>query len=201
MVMVCGTAERPPIGSKRIRVGTKRCIDRRIASIIPAILATILEHGVRVNLAVEVIAKRFPIHPHLVFETLAYLIAFQVYRFLRKNYGDPVSISSRWSIIAAAAVGAALGSKLLFLVEDPSLTLAHISYPAFLMGGKTIVGGLVGGLIAVELIKKIAGIRERTGDLFVVPLCVGIAVGRIGCFLSGLADNTYGTATSLPWGV
>jgi phosphatidylglycerol:prolipoprotein diacylglycerol transferase len=30
---------------------------------------------------------------------------------------------------------------------------------------------------------------------------VGIAVGRIGCFLSGLPDGTYGTPTSLPWGV
>jgi prolipoprotein diacylglyceryltransferase len=26
-------------------------------------------------------------------------------------------------------------------------------------------------------------------------------VGRIGCFLAGLADDTYGTPTKLPWGV
>ena len=42
--------------------------------------------------------------------------------------------------------------------------------------------------------------RRSTGDLFVVPLCVGTAIGRIGCFLSGLEDRTYGTPTSLPWG-
>ena len=30
---------------------------------------------------------------------------------------------------------------------------------------------------------------------------MGIAVGRIGCFLSGLVDRTYGVATGLPWGV
>ncbi len=47
--------------------------------------------------------------------------------------------------------------------------------------------------------KRIAGIRSRTGDLFAVPLCVGIAIGRIGCFLAGLADDTYGKPTSLPW--
>ena len=34
-----------------------------------------------------------------------------------------------------------------------------------------------------------------------MPLAVGIAIGRIGCFLSGLPDGTYGTPTSLPWGV
>ena len=69
------------------------------------------------------------------------------------------------------------------------------------MTGKTIVGGLAGGLIAVELVKKRFGVRSATGDLFAIPLAVGIAVGRIGCFLTGLADQTYGSPTSLPWGV
>ena len=44
-------------------------------------------------------------------------------------------------------------------------------------------------------------IHAATGDLLVTPLVLGIAVGRIGCFLSGLADRTYGVATALPWGV
>lgn len=30
---------------------------------------------------------------------------------------------------------------------------------------------------------------------------VGIAIGRIGCLLSGLPDGTYGTETRLPWGI
>jgi len=30
---------------------------------------------------------------------------------------------------------------------------------------------------------------------------VGIAIGRIGCFLTGLEDHTIGTATSFPWGI
>jgi len=34
-----------------------------------------------------------------------------------------------------------------------------------------------------------------------VPLAVGIAVGRIGCFLTGLDDHTYGLPTTLPWAV
>jgi phosphatidylglycerol:prolipoprotein diacylglycerol transferase len=53
----------------------------------------------------------------------------------------------------------------------------------------------------VELIKHLRGIHSRTGDLFTVPLCFGIVVGRIGCFLAGLADDTYGTPTSLPWAI
>ena len=30
---------------------------------------------------------------------------------------------------------------------------------------------------------------------------MGIAVGRIGCFLTGLPDRTHGIETGLPWGV
>jgi phosphatidylglycerol:prolipoprotein diacylglycerol transferase len=69
------------------------------------------------------------------------------------------------------------------------------------MSGKTIVGGLIGGLIAVEWMKRIIGEKSSTGDLFAAPIALGLAIGRVGCFLGGLQDNTYGTPTSLPWGV
>ncbi|HKN17974.1 MAG TPA: prolipoprotein diacylglyceryl transferase family protein, partial [Candidatus Sulfotelmatobacter sp.] len=67
--------------------------------------------------------------------------------------------------------------------------------------GKTIVGALIFGLITVELIKRYIGLRQSTGDLYAIPLALGIAIGRIGCFLTGLADNTYGIPTTLPWAV
>lgn len=141
------------------------------------------------------------LHPHFLFEALAYPSGFLVYRRLQKRYGDPVPQGIRWSVIAAAAVGAVIGSKLLYWLEDPYRIAAHWRSFAVLWGGKTIVGGLIGGLIAVEWAKRRLHFAGRTGDLFAVPLCVGIAVGRIGCFLSGLADDTYGSATSLPWGI
>ena len=34
-----------------------------------------------------------------------------------------------------------------------------------------------------------------------LPLMLAIAIGRVGCFLTGLSDHTYGVATRLPWGV
>ena len=141
------------------------------------------------------------LHPHLIFETAAYAIAFRIYLFMRKRAGDTLDDGNRWWIIAAATMGAMVGSKLLYWFEAPALTLAHWRETAYLMSGKTIVGALIGGLIAVELAKHILGIKQRTGDLFAVPLCLGIAIGRIGCFLTGLEDHTSGVATSLPWGV
>lgn len=141
------------------------------------------------------------LHPHIVFESLAYTIGFLVYRVLKRRVGDPLPDSVRWSVIAAAAVGAVIGSKVLYWLEDPHRVLTHWPDLQIMWGGKTIVGGLIGGLIAVEWIKRQLHFTGRTGDLFAMPLCIGIAVGRIGCFLSGLVDDTYGSATRLPWGV
>jgi phosphatidylglycerol:prolipoprotein diacylglycerol transferase len=149
---------------------------------------------------------RFPvyigrIHPHLLFEALGYAVAFGLLLWLRSKRGDTVEGAMRWTVIAAAFVGGALGSKILYWAEDPAATAAHWREFTYLMGGKTIVGGLVGGWVGVELMKRYVGIGEKTGDLLAVPIAVGIAIGRIGCFLTGLSDKTYGTPTSLPWGV
>jgi prolipoprotein diacylglyceryltransferase len=57
-----------------------------------------------------------------------------------------------------------------------------------------------GGIVAVELHKWLTGISVRTGARFALPLAVGIAVGRLGCYAAGLDDFTYGTPTVLPWG-
>src|SRR5258708_29534895 len=120
---------------------------------------------------------------------------------LRRLQGDPVPQIIRWSVIAAAAVGAVVGSKVLYWREDPRMIIAHGRDFQVLWGGKTMVGGLIGGLSAVEWVKRSMQFTSRTGDLFAVRLCVGIAIGRIGCFLTGLGDDTYGSPTSLPWGV
>lgn len=134
------------------------------------------------------------------FEALAYTGGYALYRRERSRAGDALTDDRRWLIIAAAAVGALLGSRILGVLEQAPQAGFH--WHAFLLpGGKTIAGGLLGGWLAVEIAKAIAGIRTRTGDLFAIPLCLGIAIGRVGCFLAGLPDDTYGTPTSLPWGV
>lgn len=147
-------------------------------------------------------------HPvwHPMFEILAYAAGYAVFQSARGRQGDVIADPQRWTVIASAAVGALAGSRLLGLAEQWPTVVAAFRSGQFLAllftpGGKTIVGGLLGGWIAVELVKGILGIRSRTGDLFTLPLCVGIAVGRIGCFVAGLADDTYGKPTNLPWAV
>ncbi len=66
------------------------------------------------------------------------------------------------------------------------------------LSGRTIVGGIIGGVLAVWLTKRKLGIKQRLGNYLVPSLLIGIFFGRIGCFLAGCC---YGTATTLPWGV
>ncbi|WP_411346504.1 prolipoprotein diacylglyceryl transferase [Paenibacillus sp. WLX1005] len=139
------------------------------------------------------------IHPHVLFETLSYFIGFRIYLWTRRPSGMPKLVSLQ--ILAGTILGAALGSRLLFWFEDPSATWTQLSQGHLLWGGKTIVGGLLGGLIGVELAKRWAGWNSSTGDDFAYPLIIGMAIGRIGCFLTGLEDRTYGVATTWITGV
>ena len=65
--------------------------------------------------------------------------------------------------------------------------------------GKTVLGGVAGGYLAVHLGKRIIGLRRPTGDLFAVALVAGEAVGRWGCYFGGCC---YGKpAPDLPFAV
>ena len=137
----------------------------------------------------------------LRFETLAYIVAFRLYVRSRAANGDVLSREERLWVIVAAILGAAVGSRVLFWFEDPAQTLRRWTDLAYLLSGKTIIGALLGGTMAVERTKNRLGIRQRTGDLFAIPIAVGIAIGRIGCLLAGKQDDTFGTPTSLAWGI
>lgn len=133
------------------------------------------------------------IHPHFLFEALAYFIGFRIYLYTRNK--NQLSMDKAIWVIIGAAAGAFIGSKLLFWFEDPIRTWNEQSL-IYLLQGKTIVGGLLGGLIGVEWTKNKLGITRSTGDEMVFPLIIAIAIGRVGCFLTGLSDHTYGTQTT-----
>ncbi len=142
----------------------------------------------------------FKIHPHILFESIAYAVSFKL--VLRNVRKDSIAPSARTSVIVGGMVGALVGAKLLVWLQHIDLLRQNPEqFLLLLLQGKTVVGALLGGLIGVEITKKIIGVTKSTGDAFVYPLIVGTAIGRIGCFLTGLSDKTYGTATTLPWGV
>ncbi|MFD0750140.1 prolipoprotein diacylglyceryl transferase [Mucilaginibacter calamicampi] len=136
---------------------------------------------------------------HLIFETLAYFIGYRYYAYLRKHQPDLISDENRIYIFICSAFGAFIGSHLVGIFENPA-GLSHFSLIYF-MSNKTILGGMLGGLVGVELVKKYIGVTVSSGDLMVYPLILAMIIGRIGCFLAGLKDGTFGTASSLPWAI
>jgi phosphatidylglycerol:prolipoprotein diacylglycerol transferase len=128
---------------------------------------------------------------HLTFELLGYIAAVVVYLLLRRS-GDAIGDRERATVLSGGALGAAIGTRLLFWLSYPGVN-------AF--DGKTIVGGLLGGLIGVELTKRAIGVHRSTGDLLVYPIITALSIGRIGCFLAGPIDRTEGLPSNLPWAI
>ena len=142
------------------------------------------------------------VHPHPVFEVLAYLLGSRLYFYQRKRttLPQPSFEHSIW-LLTACLTGALIGAKLLAFLESPVDFWQHRYEAAAWAGGKTIVGGMLGAWLGVELAKKKLQVTVSTGDLYVLPLLISISIGRMGCFLTGLSDHTYGLPTNLPTGV
>ena len=136
---------------------------------------------------------------HLILEFLGAALALEYYRRLRARTQDAIGDGNRMSLLIAAAAGAFFGSRLLGALEQPALFLSGGGAvgPLYYVTAKTIVGGLLGGLFGVELAKRFLGVRSRSGDVYVYPLLLAMMIGRVGCFLMGTQEPTYGVATEL----
>lgn len=95
----------------------------------------------------------------------------------------------RQALRLAALAGAIVGAYGLQLPADlagwsapPPAALGGDALP---LGGRTVLGGLLGGWIAVEIAKKVAGIRQPTGGEFALPLALALCCGRLGCLAAG----------------
>jgi len=121
-----------------------------------------------------------------------YLGACWVYRHRRTSV-EGLARQTAPSYFLSLGLGGALGAWLL-----GSLNTLHDTRPVL---SHSIAGALAGAIVAVELWKWLHGVRGSTGGPFVIPLCLGIVVGRWGCLFAGLGDQTYGGPTVMPWGV
>lgn len=141
----------------------------------------------------------FTLSAHLFFEVLAFSLGFRYFLWLRKRQTDAIPDINRLWVLIGATAGALLGSRLLGALEDPQLFFSGAGGWLYYYRSKTIVGGLLGGLLGVELIKKWIGEQRSSGDLFTFPLLFAMIIGRIGCFTAGVSEPTYGLPSRLPW--
>ncbi len=143
----------------------------------------------------EPIVFGIKVNIHLVLEYAAFFIGFRYYVYLKKNTQDLISSGNRLSIIIGAVFGAFFGSRWVGFLENPVFSFTP-EYLLQVLNAKTIMGGLFGGLLGVEIAKKIINEKHSSGDLFTFPIILGIIVGRVGCFLAGINEFTYGKITT-----
>ena len=129
---------------------------------------------------------------HLFFDLLAYSVgAFLTWKVFRPQQNYIPNETLRYLYYTIVIVGSVFGAIILGSVN----TFYSLHQEGFIIG-KSILGAIVGGIIFVEIFKKIMKITGSTGAYFVPSLAIGIAIGRVGCFLSGLEDYTYGVETT-----
>jgi len=131
---------------------------------------------------------------HYVGDALAWLSASATAYLQHRRWpsgADRLSRITDTGYFVMLGTGALLGAWLFGSLNSARSAVASPSH--------SIAGALAGGIAAVEFWKWRHGIRLSTGGAFVLPICAGIIIGRLGCLFSGLADYTYGTATWVPW--
>ena len=129
---------------------------------------------------------------HLTFDLLAYavgtILLWKVFKAKTEIITDE---NLRYFYYTIVIIGAFFGA---FIIGSLNAYYSLDTQGSII--GKSVLGAIVGGVIAVEIFKKVMGIKGSTGAYFVPSLAIGIAIGRIGCFLSGLEDYTYGVETT-----
>ncbi|CAN5155232.1 prolipoprotein diacylglyceryl transferase [soil metagenome] len=132
---------------------------------------------------------------HGLFVALGVFAATVVFAYEARRRGavDEQSVVA----VAGALIGGAIGMRLSGWARHLDLSANPNLAQAWQFGSKSILGGLVGAYLGVLIAKRIGGYRGKTGDLFAPAVALGMAIGRIGCYLT----EAPGRPTSLPWGV
>ncbi len=114
-------------------------------------------------------------------------------RCLPRSAGLSLPLEKQAALGLAAFLGGVFGAKAPFVFARDADWSQAASWAA---DGKTVTTGLIGAYVAVEVAKRLVGVRVKTGDTFALPLALALAVGRWGCFFNGCC---YGRESDLPW--
>jgi phosphatidylglycerol---prolipoprotein diacylglyceryl transferase len=116
-----------------------------------------------------------------------------------KKYED-LDIETAIDITVFAVAGGVTGARLFYTLINFN---TYVHQPLHIInireGGLSWHGALLGGFIGLAILSKIKKISlGKITDFASVVVTLGLAIGRIGCFLNGCC---YGRITTLPWGV
>jgi prolipoprotein diacylglyceryltransferase len=105
-------------------------------------------------------------------------------------------VASCIALICACVLGAIAGSKLLMIPPTAWFELSGGGLPV--SSGKTLIGGLLGGAIAVAVTRRLLRFPSSAADAFVWPVLLLVPLGRLGCLLGGCC---FGRPAEVLWSV
>lgn len=142
-----------------------------------------------------------PIYSHGFFLMLGVLacVAFFAYEARRRH----LPASETIPIALGAFVGAILGARIAMLFfagfDAAAFVVDYLSYFDPAVGPGSILGAVIGAYGGGYVLSRSVGHATCTCDSFAPAMALGMAVGRIGDFLS--AEDGLGKASDLPWAV
>lgn len=129
------------------------------------------------------------LHPSYVVPVLLGLLLAVLYPVAKHL---PAPERRRYYLLQAITLlGAIVGAKIVVLMGDrqwPVVPLSDIG--DVFRAGRSIVGGLLGGFLAAEIAKPLLGYTQPPNDRFAAVLPFSLAIGRVGCFLTGCCRGT-----------
>lgn len=135
---------------------------------------------------------------HEVFVGLGVLVALAVFwvEVRRRGFRD----ERLAYVVAGALVGGGVMMRLGTWLQHPDPAANASLVEQWMWGNRSVLGGLFGAWLGVHVAKRLAGYRVRTGDLFAPAVALGMAVGRIGCFLTEAPGTPTGTSFGVTLG-
>ncbi|MBX2860249.1 MAG: prolipoprotein diacylglyceryl transferase [Vampirovibrio sp.] len=95
-----------------------------------------------------------------------------------------------------------LGARLFYFVYFPQPFLADPLGSLLSSGGLVWYGGMIAFSLTLVLFTRLNGLSVfKFSDIVVPPAALGLAIGRIGCFLAGCCYGGPCDVTLLPWAV
>jgi len=138
------------------------------------------------------------LHSYGLMLAVAFLVGIRMMQREAKPLGiDPDRVADLGLLILASAI---VGSRAFFVASHwPEYARQPLSALAVWDGGLTFYGGVMLALPASYWFVRSKRLPFwALADLTAQPLALGVALGRIGCFLSGCC---FGKPSNLPWAV
>ena len=141
----------------------------------------------------------FQIRYYGLFFVLGFVIAYFLFNYLAKRKELSITEEDITDLFLYVIAGTILGARI-FYVFVYNLTF-YLDNPSEIIaiwhGGLSFHGALIGAVIAVLIFTKKKKIDfYEIADLSVIPLALGLALGRLGNFTNG---ELYGRITDVPW--